>query len=396
MEIGAAELLDELNDTLAGLAAVDPAGLGDDELSAALVGAMRAGSALESVCARLAGEADARRVWADDGSKSCSGWLGRQAGRPVGESRGLVKRARRLRHMPATAAAHGAGEISTAHVERLIGAAKANLAAFARDEELLVDQARTLRFDDFCRALAYWIQLNAPDDVEDQARDRYRSRRLHLSETLDGTGVMDVLFEAIGLAEFRTALGRIENELWKADWADARARLGDAATGGDLDRTNAERRYDALIEMARRAMAAPPGARLPRPLVTVLVDLPTITGRVCELSTGPVITPGQLLPLLNDADVERVVFDGPSRVLDVGERQRLFTGATRRAVEVRDRRCDMPTCTTPAHWCDVDHIIPYEPDGPTTQTNGRLRCPAHHTGRRRGRPPNPDDEDDDW
>ncbi|MFP4513545.1 MAG: DUF222 domain-containing protein, partial [Acidimicrobiales bacterium] len=337
-----------------------------------------------------------RRIWADDGSKSCSGWLGRQAVRPVGECRSVVRRARRLRHMAVTDAAHGAGEIAVPHVQRLIGAAKVNRDAFAGDEELLVGHARTLRFDDFCRAIDYWCQLHDPDGAEDHARDRYESRRLHLSETLDGTGALDAWFDPVGLAEFRTALERIETQLWKADWADARDRLGEEATEADLARSRAQRRYDALIEMARRASSVPAGAKQPRPLVTVLVDHPTLAGRVCELSTGPVVTPGEVLPLLNGADVERVVFDGPSRVLDVGERQRLFTGATRRAIEVRDRRCDHDTCTTPAHYCDADHIEPYEPDGLTIQTNGRLRCPAHHTGRRRRQPPNPDDQDDDW
>ncbi len=173
--------------------------------------------------------------------------------------------------------------------------------------------------------------------------------------------------------------------------------MGEAATTADLARTRSQRACDALVEMAKRASGAPTGAKQPRPLITVLVDYPTLAGRVCELSTGPVITPGQILPLLNSADIERIVFDGPSRVLDVGHRQRLFTGATRRAVEVRDRRCDIDTCTTPAHRCDVDHIHPHTDGGLTIQTNGRLRCPAHHPGRRRRRhPPNPDDQDDDW
>ena len=390
------ELLEQLDTAVAELGKLDPAGLGDDELADALVGVMRADSALGSVCARLAGEADARKVWADDGSKSCSGWLGRQAGRPVGECRGLVRRARRLRHMPVTAAAHGAGDISVAHVERLIRAAKVNLEAFATDEEMLVGHARDLRFDDFCRALDYWCQLHDPDGTEDHARDRYAQRRLHLSETLDGTGVLDAWFDPVGFAQFRTALERIDNELWEHDWADARDRLGEQATEADLARSGAQRRCDALVEMARRATSVPAGAKQPRPLITVLVDYPTLAGRVCELSTGPVLTPGEVLPLLNGADVERVVFDSPSRVLDVGQRQRLFTGATRRAVEVRDRRCDIDTCTTPAHRCDIDHIQPYGDGGLTIQTNGRLRCPAHHTGRRRRPPPNPDDQDDDW
>ena len=390
------EVLDRLSATIQELAELDLGGLADEEVADSLVAVMRSDSALASVCARFTQEADSRQVWANDGSTSCSGWLGRAAGRPVGESRAMVRRARRLRMMPATDAAFGEGDISVAHVQRLISAARTNEAAFARDEEILVGHARELRFDDFCRALDYWCQVNDPDGAEDQARDRYDDRRLHLSETLDGTGVMDVLFEPVGMAQFRTALERIENELWKADWADARERLGDAARDADLARSRQQRRYDALIEMARRATSVPAGARQPRPLVTVLVDLPTLAGRVCELSTGPVITPGEILPLLDGADIERVVFEGPSRVIDVGERRRFFTGATRRAVEVRDRRCDTATCTVPAHRCDVDHIEPYEHGGPTVQANGRLRCPAHHTGRRRRPPPNPDDEDDDW
>jgi hypothetical protein len=45
--------------------------------------------------------------------------------------------------------------------------------------------------------------------------------------------------------------------------------------------------------------------------------------------------------------VERIVFDGPSRVTDVGVRRRLFEGATRRVIEVRDRECFHPLCDEP-------------------------------------------------
>jgi len=56
-----------------------------------------------------------------------------------------------------------------------------------------------------------------------------------------------------------------------------------------------------------------------------------------ELAEGSVITPGQLVPLLGDADLERVVFDGPDRVLSVSKKRR-FAGALRRAIKVRDRQ----------------------------------------------------------
>ena len=97
------------------------------------------------------------------------------------------------------------------------------------------------------------------------------------------------------------------------------------------------------------------------------------------------VTPGSLLRWLDNAWVERIVFDGPSRVIDVGVRRRMFTGATRRAVQVRDGECFHPTCETTAEGCEVDHIEPYGEGGLTTQANGRAACGFHN--RQRHPPP---------
>jgi hypothetical protein len=389
----AGELLRELGSTLAELGSLDPAGLTDLEITESIRSAVRADAMLESFTTTVVGEADSRRLHRREGASAASTWVGAMVRRPVGECREVVRRARRLTHMSDTAGAFSRGQVAAAHVRHLIRAQGTNHHAFARDEAMLVGHATALRFDDFVRAIGYWCQLNDPDGVEADALDRYQARAAHLSKTFDGTGVLDATFEPIGYAIFSEALGRIEREMWEVDWADAKRRLGSDVCESDLCRTRPQRRYDALVEMARRAHAVPAGARMPRPLVTVLVDAPTLTGRVCELSTGVVLTPGEVLPLLCDADLERVVFDGASRVLDVGETQRFFVGATRRAVEVRDRRCTHPTCAVPSHRCDVDHIIPFTKNGPTIQANGWLRCPHHHPGRRRRPPANPDDED---
>ncbi len=44
--------------------------------------------------------------------------------------------------------------------------------------------------------------------------------------------------------------------------------------------------------MARKAMAVPAGSRLPEPLFTVLVGYETFKGRICELASGRVVSPG--------------------------------------------------------------------------------------------------------
>lgn len=87
--------------------------------------------------------------------------------------------------------------------------------------------------------------------------------------------------------------------------------------------------------------------------------------------------------------IERIVFDTPSRVTDISH-QRLFTGATRRMVQVRDQTCTWPGCHTPADRCHIDHITPWAHGGPTTTDNGQALCPHHNAHKAtdpRRRPP---------
>jgi hypothetical protein len=188
---------------------------------------------------------------------------------------------------------------------------------------------------------------------------------------------------------FSNELHRLEDELFEEDWKEARERLGFDPQADDLLRTPGQRRTDALEEMARRSATAPVDGICPKPLFSVLVDFPTLggLGRICELAGGMVLTPGSLLPWLDRALIERAVFQPPDRV-QVSEKARLFTGATRRGIQLRDRECTHPYCDRPAVDCQVDHIQPFAENGPTTQSNGRLLC-GFHNRLRTQRPPPP-------
>src|SRR5690606_16239940 len=174
------------------------------------------------------------------------------------------------------------------------------------------------------------------------------------------------------------ALGRIEDELFATDWAEARERHGDAASAALLARTRAQRRHDALVEMAHRAMTAPADGKRPRPLITVAVGYETFAGRVCQLASGTVVAPGTVAELLGREDtlIERVVFDGPNRIVDISS-ARSFRGTLRRILEIKHPRCTHPTCDAPAQRCQGDHILPWSQGGPTAQHNGQLQC-GHH------------------
>ena len=91
-------------------------------------------------------------------------------------------------------------------------------------------------------------------------------------------------------------------------------------------------------------------------------------------------------PWLDSAYFERAIFSLGTRV-DVSARARLFSGGTRRAIELRDRMCTHPYCYEPAESCQADHVQPWAEGGPTTQDNGRLLCGFHNRMRNQRPPP---------
>lgn len=380
-------MLADLTAAVDELAEADPATLGDGDTVVAL---HRELERLGAVVSRASGAFDTGRSWEDDGARSAASWLASRCRLPIEAARRRIRRGRRLRALPAVTEAWLAGEINQDHVDALcrvhasLGSERLDPAA----EQWLVARAGELSWRDFRRTLAYWVQAVDPDGAEADAQALHDARRLHVSESFQGVWFLDGLLDPIGGALVTEALSRIEDELFRSDWAEAKARTREDTRAGDLARRPAQRRADALVEMARRANAMPQGARLPEPLITVFVGYESFAGPLCELANGTVVTPGSLLRWLDQAWIERVVFDGPDRIVGLGHRRRLFTGAERRAIELRDRVCHHDTCDVPAARCEVDHVQTWSSGGATTVANGRLLCSYHHRRRHRStRPP---------
>ncbi len=373
--------LDRLSCVLDELGETDPAVLGDGE---ALVALHRQLERLAAVTTRATAAFDASRSFEPDGAHSTAAWLATRCRMPAPAARRRVRLSRALRHLPVTCTAWLAGDIGEAQVGVVVNARTPGTeVALARDEALLVGEARRLGFASLVRVLAYWGLQADPGGGEDRSRAQRDGRRLHLSHSFEGMWFADGVFDPIGGAIVGEELKRIDNQVFDADWAEAKARVGEGVGVGDLARTPAQRRADALVEMATRSAAAAPGARRPEPLFSVLVGYETFAGMLAELADGTVVSPATLGPWLDEAWIERVVFDGPRRVIDVGAQQRLFTGATRRAVGLRDRECFHPFCDVVAADCDIDHVQPWAAGGETTQANGRTACGFHNRARQR-------------
>jgi hypothetical protein len=374
-------VLDKLSAVLDELGVVDPSALGDGE---SVMGLHRQLERLAAMTTRATAAFDASQSWGTDGARACSAWLATRCRMPVPTAQRRVRLGRALRHLGVAEAAWLAGDIGEAQVGLLARARTPGAAeAMDRDEQMLVGQARRLRFGSLVKVVGYWSLHADPDGAEDQARDHHGRRRFHLSQSWGGIWFADGVFDPVNGAIVANQLKRIEDELFDADWAQARTRLGGEPTVADLARTPAQRRADAVVEMARRAGAAPPDGRRPEPLFSVLVGYESFAGMICELANGTVVSPGSLRPWLDGAWVERVVFDGPSRVIDVGVARRLFTGATRRAVQLRDHECFHPFCDVASSDCEVDHVQPWSAGGATTQANGRPACGFHNRARHR-------------
>ncbi len=355
-----------LNEAIDSLLAVDVHGLTDSELHDLVTNVQHQRHRLAAVAAAAISVWDRRTLWADNGARSPAARLANETSAgPV--SAGVdVRRARQLRSMPATAAALSAGHISPDHVDLL---AKANQpwrnASFADHEASLVEQCTVLRFADARKMIQYWCAHADAVATDERAERQRNAAHVDMSTTIDDMVVVNGTLDPIGGAIVNDELTRLERALYLAD-----QRTGDT-------RTASQRRGAALVEMAKRSASAPAGGRRPRPLFTALVGDQSLS-QLCELANGTVVSPGQLLDWIGDADLETVLFDGPSTVISVSHR-RTFVGRLRRAVEVRDRHCQHTSgCDEPADRCDVDHIVPHADDGPTSQFNGRLECPTHN------------------
>lgn len=370
------------------LVADDPGGFVD---RADIVELKRQVARLEAIDARATEAFDRGGDWTSAGARSSIQWL---AAATNGDKKTLGRQRRLGRAMaklPVAAEAWLAGTITADHVGLLAGARNPRTADdLADDEAMLVGQAKSLWFRQFEQAITYWRLIHDPDGSDGDHHENIEKRKLSYAQGMNGCWFGALTLDAISGEIFNNVLRAIEQDLFVEDWAEAKQRLGREPKIDDLSRTHLQRQADAVVEMARRAAAMPPDARKPDPLFSILVDYPTMHGLISELESGTVIPPSGLVPWLSTAEFERVTFDAASRVLDVGAHRRLFTGATRRALEVRDRTCYHPYCDVPSHQCQADHILEWSNGGPTTTANGRMACGFHNRSRNT-RPP-PDDE----
>jgi hypothetical protein len=353
--------------SLEALLDIQPDQLDDDQLTQYNLELIQLADRLKAKTLAALGEWDNRAIWAADGAVNAGTWLARNAELSGQEARTLIRGARSLRRTTAVAAAVANGDLSTNKGLILARLANPRTAQhFQQAEQLLVKQAQDLSVDD-TKTLARQWQIMADSDGPEPDHGDQSAR---LSPSYDGWWRLDANLNPDDGLIFRTALDQIMQDLYQAETADGRPA-----------RTAAQRRADALAEMARRATAAPHDKPAARPLIIIKADLDDLKRRAGSTATtddGYPITPDMLHRLLCDANISRVIIDSDSAVIDVGRESRTATAAQRRALTVRDRGCVFPGCDRPPGWCEAHHIQWWEHNGPTNLQNLALLCSRHH------------------
>ncbi len=336
--------------------------------------------------ARLAAslaELDASGEWGLDGSATCQAWL-RQHGRMTGSAASAkLKTARRLRFLPRTAEALAAGEISSDHVRVIANGTDLGESLGPYDEidpdraaqlvadgeEIFVEAARKLDPGRLRKVVTHWRHAVEPQVVVADETTALCRRKLHMSQTLEGTYILDAELDSEGGAVVKTAL----DSLMSPDPVD-----GPRCTAS-------RRRADALVELARQGLDS---GQLPtsggeKPHLSVLVPLDTLEARAgapaAEFDTGEPLSGEAARRLACDAGISRIITDGYSQALDVGRKTPTIPPAIRRALVVRDRGCAWPGCDRPPGWCDAHHLVHWANGGTTSLDNTVLVCRAHHT-----------------
>jgi hypothetical protein len=386
------------------LAAEDPARFSDAEAAQRVLVLRRALERLEGVWLRDLAAVDGRgAAGTEDGmpTESTAAWLRTRIrmGHTDAHQRVRVARALHRGPLPGTAKALADGEISYAHAAALARATQdVPPAITAAAEPVLLDAARRLDPPTLRKVVGHLCDVADPDAADQQTQRQHDRRWLWLSPTFEGMVAIDGLLDPEAGETLLTALEPLARP-----------------TTADDERSAAQRRADALTELARRQLE---GGRLPqsggvRPQVAVTIELASLLGQA-GLPGGEGAWMGPLPAetarrLACDATLTRVLVtrhrdpagqgdDGdlpaqlrtamallppalggaPTQPLEVGRATRVIAPAQHTALTVRDGGCRFPGCDRPVAWCDAHHLRHWVHGGATDLGNLVLLCRGHH------------------
>lgn len=442
----AEEALVDVDDGIDRLFHLGVAPSGVDDAYAVVRRLDRVGRRLRALQVRALQEIDRGGWHQADGHASAKVMVRCAANLTSAEAHRLESVRQALAALPIVEEAFAQGLIGIGQAER-IGRTFANRRV--RPELVAIDQhlaviASRLPYDEFDRRLTDWERSTDEDGAGDRAARAHRNRKARIDCGLDGAWDVVASFGGLQGAEIAEIYSHFIEAERLADWAEARARVGDGATADDLLRTEPQRRADAFHAAFRAAASAvanapggsiivtnivmdlttferqlrrvaggdvPPDARPSQDLAADASALePLDLGRAdephqqappepegtrfrCDTLDGQALDPAEVAAEALLGHVRRIVVGADGIVVDMGRRTRLFTGARQLAVKIPQRTCYWPGCNAPVTTCQSDHLDAFHGPraGSTDPGNGGPLCGRHNRFKEHGFLPSRDE-----
>jgi hypothetical protein len=364
--------------------------------------------ALEAELAVVTAEVERRGAFRADGHRSMAAWLRADANWSGRQIRPRLHVAGLVDELPEVVDALADGHIGVAQASQL-GAVAANPRCghlLERSIDVLLEQAEQLSFNDAKRCLDRWVML-ADLDGAHRDREANHERRTATVIELDGSLHVDASGgTAVEAAELQGIFATFVDDEFAADAAERLRVHGPDAPTSALARTDAQRRYDALVAVFRAAHSARSGGTGPGFVLNVICDqrtfdealataglvpqpapdpdAPDWSERRCETVDGTVLLPADLVRAALHGHIRRIVVNSAGVPVDVGRRRRLFTGVAREVARLLGHHCDQPGCTVPSSSCEIDHLEEWIRDGGLTNLdNAGPRCSADNRSKQR-------------
>ena len=354
-------------------------GLGKEELRGEL---LRVWAGEQRCAARrleLIREIDARGIVKEDGATSLTAWLNGVLRVAPAVARKMQAAALVLDDAAcaATAEALAAGTINEAQAaviaHGVAGLAQAGPAIQAGVQATLLDLAGILDPHQLGPAVERALYNADPQAAEERERQRL--------EEAEKRAERDRFFTLSPLGDGRT---RLSGVLGTEAAEIVRAAMEPLCRPADPNdhRTAGQRRADALRDVCALALGTDrlPDNRGEKTTMNVTVPFDPISQLLGEgmLDTGEKLSAEAVRRLACDAGIIPAVLNGQGLPLDVGRTRRLFQGAVRKALELRDGGCAFPGCDRPPKWCEAHHTDPWHKGGTTCLGSGVLLCGHHH------------------
>lgn len=378
------------------------------DLRSRLVTLERLGRMLEAAVIGVVAECERTSAFVDDGHVSVRNWVAAETNTSSVDALARMRTARLATACPQVIAALAAGDVGIAQVREL-GRARANPRIGARLDDVIdemLTEAATMPLHGFVAMVREWESLVDADGSHrdhDAAHDRRKVRSWRRDDEPGGE-----LWARLGADQF-AEVTEILDHYADAELQDDLDAARSQGEGAPLPRTPDQRRADALVQALRDAAASQSAGDGGVPTVNYLIpsdvfdeqvaaliedrppdfDTTSLRWRLCTTTNGVPVDPATVVAAALVGHVRRVVIDGSGRIIDVGRRRRLFTGAAREAaliqalLDTSDGRCLWPGCGRRRN-CQVDHTTEHHDGGATDLANSGLLCGRHnrHKSRR--------------